>query len=133
MTARITRLATAPTYTAPLHEGVLTRRLQGHEAGQTDAFWVGHSTYPPGSRALTSPAVAETVYVCVAGRLELTVEDGATAVTSTLGAGDSVHLTAGTIRGLANRSDADAYLLVVIAQPTTEASPPAPSSHEVLP
>ena len=46
MSARIVRAADAPAYDPPLHTGVEARRLQGLEAGETDRFWVGLSTYP---------------------------------------------------------------------------------------
>jgi quercetin dioxygenase-like cupin family protein len=117
MAARITRAAEAPAYVAPLHEGVVTNRLQGIEAGPTEAFWVGNSVYPPGSRALTAPTAAETVYVCLAGELVLRVTDGDTQTTTTLYAGDSAHMPRGTVRSVDNESTDDARLLVVIAVP----------------
>ena len=117
MTARISRRGHAPAYRAPLHEGVITTRLQGHEAGPTDRFWVGHSTYPPGSRALTSATVAETVYVCLAGELDLTVEEQGATWTQTLGAGDCAHLTEATVRSVVNTSEQEAELLVIVATP----------------
>ncbi len=113
MSARIVRGAEAPPYFPPLHTGVAAKRLQGHEAGPTDAFWVGESTYPPGSSADTSPTAAETVYLVLDGELELTVADER----HTLHAGDSVHMTRGTTRSVVNASSQDARLLVVIASP----------------
>jgi quercetin dioxygenase-like cupin family protein len=118
MAARITRAADAPAYSPPLHEDVAAVRLQGHEAGPTRAFWVGRTSYPSGSRALTSATAEETVYVCLGGDLTLTVtaEDGTTS-TTLLHAGDSVHLPKGTVRSVVNEADARADLLVVIATP----------------
>lgn len=113
MTARITRADEAPEYHPPLHTGIHARRLQGHEAGPTDRFWVGMSTYPPGSSADQSPAAQETVYVVVSGSLVLSLDDG----DHDLHAGDSVHLPRGTVRGVTNTSEDDAQLLVVIATP----------------
>lgn len=122
MAARITRADSAPHYAPPLHDGVTAVRLQGHEAGPTRAFWVGRSTYPPGSTARTAPTAEETVYVCLGGELTLTVAEDGTATTTTLRAGDSVHLPKGTERGVVNDSGADADLLVVIANPAEVAS-----------
>src|SRR3954471_24940786 len=56
MTARITRAETAPPYFPAHHEGVAAYRLQGHESGPTERFWVGLSVYEPGGRATASPA-----------------------------------------------------------------------------
>ena len=117
MSARIVRAADAPAYHPPLHTGVQARRLQGLEAGETDRFWVGLSTYPPESSADTSPTAQETVYVVLDGTLVLTVDGGE----HELGGGDSVHLPRGTVRSVANRSEEPARLLVVIATPTEAA------------
>jgi quercetin dioxygenase-like cupin family protein len=111
VTARIVRGADAPAYHPPRHTDVEARRLQGHEAGPTERFWVGESRYPPGGSAERSPAAEETVYVVLEGELTLTLE-----------AGDSVHLPKGETRSVENTSDDDARLLVVIATPSaTEA------------
>ena len=47
----VTRVSGAPAYLAPLHHGVSMVRLQGHEAGPSERFWVGLSTYQPGGVA----------------------------------------------------------------------------------
>lgn len=113
MSARITRAAEAPVYSPPLHDGVDARRLQGHEAGPTEAFWVGLSVYEPGGRADTAPAGQETVYVVLDGELTLETEAG----TTVLRRHDSVHLPKGTVRSVVNHGDAPATLLVTIALP----------------
>jgi mannose-6-phosphate isomerase-like protein (cupin superfamily) len=111
--ARVTRLDHAPAYTAPLHEGTATLRLQGHEAGHTERFWVGLSHYLPAGRAESAPAREETVYVVLAGELAVTTADG----TETLGQHDSVHLPRGCERSIENRTNRPATLLVIIAHP----------------
>ena len=113
MGARIMRAGDAPLYFPPLHEGVVAQRLQGLEAGPTEAFWVGRSHYPPGSSAQTSPTAAETVYVVLEGEFTLALEDQ----THVLRAGDSAHMPKGTVRSMTNESGADAHLLVIIATP----------------
>jgi quercetin dioxygenase-like cupin family protein len=111
--ARITRAIDAPRYDPARHEDVTAYRLQGHEAGPTDRFWVGLSVYLPGGRATEAPAGQETVYVVLDG--ELTVRaDGADVV---LSRHDSVHLTRGTVRSVYNHGSAPATLLVTIANP----------------
>lgn len=113
MAARITRASGAPRYHPPKHENVTAFRLQGHEAGPTERFWIGLSVYEPGGQATEAPAGQETVYVVLDG--ELTVRaDGADVV---LGQHDSVHLSRGTVRSVHNHSSAPATLLVAIATP----------------
>ncbi|MDI9888361.1 cupin domain-containing protein [Streptomyces sp. HNM0645] len=120
MAARIVRGEGAPAYFPSLHDGVDARRLQGHEAGPTERFWVGESYYHPAGTAQTTPTAEETVYYVLDGELTLTVEDGPA---ETLGPGDSVHLPRGTVRSLENRTARGARLLVVIAIPTPENRP----------
>ena len=93
-------------------------RLQGHEAGPTERFWVGLSTYHPGGIAKAAPAKEETVYVVLDGELVVTAE-GTEAL---LGRFDSVHFARGEVRSVENRSGREAVLLVVIAHPQEEAS-----------
>jgi quercetin dioxygenase-like cupin family protein len=108
---RVTRLSEAPSYEALKHHGVAARRLQGHEAGPTENFWVGLSYYEPGGGADQNPTAGETVYVVLDGTLNVTAE-GETVTVSKL---DSVHLPKGTVRHVDNVSDAPATLLVIIA------------------
>jgi mannose-6-phosphate isomerase-like protein (cupin superfamily) len=113
---RVTRIADAPGYVAPLHHGVDTVRLQGLEAGPTQRFWVGLSQYRPGGGAELAPAREETVYVVLDGELE--VDAGGT--TRTLTRHDSIHLPKGSPRRVGNTSSQPATLLVIIAHPSPE-------------
>jgi mannose-6-phosphate isomerase-like protein (cupin superfamily) len=115
---RVTRHAAAPSYVAKAHHDVATMRLQGHEAGPTDRFWVGLSYYLPGGGAEESPTSEETVYVVLDGTLVVTAGGREEQV----GPFDSVHLPKGTVRRVDNRSASPATLLVIIATPP----PPAP-------
>ena len=110
---RVTRHAAAPGYVAAAHHGVATLRLQGHEAGPTERFWVGLSYYLPGGGADENPAGEETVYVVLDGELVVRA-DGRE---ETLGPHDSVHLSKGTRRRVDNQSARPATLLVIIANP----------------
>jgi mannose-6-phosphate isomerase-like protein (cupin superfamily) len=110
---RVTRLATAPQYTAPLHHAVSTLRLQGHEAGPTERFWVGLSYYLPAGRADRAPTREETVYLVLDGEFAVT----AGGRTDILGPHDSIHLPKGTEREVENRTNRPATLLVIIATP----------------
>ncbi|MFC4117318.1 cupin domain-containing protein [Nonomuraea zeae] len=106
----LVRAAEAVPYAPPGHHHVTARRLQGLDAGGPGGFSVGVSHYPPGSTVDTAPTAAETVYVVLAGELELTC-DGSI---HTVSRHDSVHLAAGEVRSLRNASAADATLLVVL-------------------
>jgi uncharacterized cupin superfamily protein len=114
----LTRASEAPCYSAPLHRGVCTVRLQGHEAGQTDRFWVGVSLSKPGGSADEAPAREETVYVVLDGELVITCQGSETV----LGRLDSVHFAKGEVRSIENRAGREAVLLVAIAHPREEAS-----------
>ncbi len=108
---RITRHAGAPGYVAPAHHDVATMRLQGHEAGATERFWVGLSYYLPGGGADEAPTSEETVYVVLDGTLVVRADGREEEV----GPLDSVHLPKGTRRRVDNRSPYPATLLVIIA------------------
>ena len=110
---RVTQLAAAPAYVAPAHHGVATLRLQGHEAGPTQRFWVGLSYYLPGGGADSSPTREETVYVVLDGELTVTTGDR----TDVLGQHDSIHLPKSVVRQIENRTNRPATLLVIIAHP----------------
>ena len=114
---RITRFSAAPTYAPPLHTGVDCRRLQGHEAGATQSFWVGHSVHHPGGVASASATLEETIYTVLSGEVVITTGGRE----ETLRVLDSVHLPKGTLRSVENRTAQDASILVTIAMPRSEA------------
>lgn len=105
---RITRLDEATRFDPPGHEKVGPVRLldPGHAGGQ---ITVTLSHYLPGGKAQTAAQPVETVYVVLAGELEMTSED----VSETLGPYDCAHFTAGTVRRVANRTNLPASMLVI--------------------
>ena len=110
---KLTRAADAAPYTAPRHHGVCTMRLQGHEAGFTERFWVGVSLYRPGGKADTAAVQEETIYVVLDGELVIDA-DGTETVLQRL---DSVHFFGGEVRSIRNVSGREALLLVAVAHP----------------
>jgi quercetin dioxygenase-like cupin family protein len=97
---------------------VRTIRLQGHEAGYSERFWVGLSIYHPAAEVEETPTREETVYVVLDGELVVTTADTETV----LGPLDSVHLAKGEVRSIHNRTDRVALLLVTVAHPQEEES-----------
>ena len=111
--AEFTRFSEAPSYDPPLHHSVDAFRLQGHEASDTTAHWVGLSVYHPGATVDESAVRAESIYVVLEGEMVVTV-DG---VEHVLGKYDSLHMNEGEVRSVANRADTDTLMLVAIANP----------------
>ena len=103
--------SSAVPYEAPNHFGVRSRRLQGLEASQTTAYWVGQSDYEPGGGVHEGPARGETTYVGLSGELTVRVAG----VEHVLTPGDSLHLVAGELRSVTNPGPGLASILVVIA------------------
>jgi quercetin dioxygenase-like cupin family protein len=93
---------------APDHHGVSPVRLHGGEAGPTDHLVIGRSSFAPGAKVDPGPVAADTVYVVLDGGLQLVVGDEPIALST----GDSVHLPAGTVRGI--RADSGPATILVV-------------------
>jgi mannose-6-phosphate isomerase-like protein (cupin superfamily) len=109
----VTTLAEARPYVAPKHHGMVGLRLQGWDASDTDAFWVGLSHFLPGGGAEHDATPLEKVYVVVAGEVTVVTDTGEV----TLGPLDSVHLARGEARSVVNRTNRPASMLVVMEYP----------------
>ena len=109
----LTRWADAPSYSPPHHSDVTARRHQGGQAGGDSPAFVSTSTFAVSGSAEPTETTYDTIYVILDGELELSL-DGRT---ETLGSGDSVFLPAGTVRGLSNRAESEARLVVVAIPP----------------
>jgi glyoxylate utilization-related uncharacterized protein len=115
----IVTLANAPFYTAPNHDGVTARRLQGGEASAADFAWVGHSEFPPGVVVPMDAGVAGKIYVVTQGSLTIAQADG---VRHRMQPWDSIFIAAGEARSIVNDSGAAAAILVI--------TPPPARAHE---
>ena len=109
MGMHITRFADAKPFDPPGHHGVGPVRLQGGEASLTEGVTVALSHYLPGGEAEMAPQPAETIYVILAGELEVRSE-GAEEI---LRLYDSAHFTSGTPRQVTNRTHLPASMLVI--------------------
>ncbi|MER7983585.1 cupin domain-containing protein [Streptomyces sp. NPDC095817] len=108
----ITRLSQAQPFQPADHHGVGPVHLFGgsdYDGAVTTAL----SHYLPGGRADMSPVAAETLYVVLTGTLSLDAEGD----TYDLHPLDAVRLTAGTPRGVENRTNLPASMLVIRPNP----------------
>jgi len=110
----VTRLADARAYSAPLHSGVASLRLQGLEASPCGFAWVGLSYYQPGARAEMSASDQPKVYVMIEGELTVQLADGPPHVLNPL---DSCLIEAGETREIRNESNSVATMLVMMPAP----------------
>ncbi|HLH64061.1 MAG TPA: cupin domain-containing protein, partial [Solirubrobacteraceae bacterium] len=92
----VTRLAQARAYDAPKHFDVRTLRLQGHDASEAQAFWVGLTHFLPGGGAEMDSTPLEKVYVVLQGEVTVTTDQGEV----TLHALDSCRLAPGEARSI---------------------------------
>lgn len=106
----VTRFSDAPFYTAPDHDDVVSRRLQGGEATPADFVSVGHSMFATGAAVPMAAGPTGKVYVVTDGALTIEQADGRCHV---LHVGDSVFIAGGESRGVRNDSGAPAAMIVV--------------------
>jgi mannose-6-phosphate isomerase-like protein (cupin superfamily) len=107
---QVKRIADAQPYEAAKHHAMCGLRLQGHDATDTDAFWVGLSHFLPSGGAEMSASTVERVYVVISGELTITTEGGEI----TLRALDSCHLAPLEPRKIENRTNCPASILVIM-------------------
>lgn len=106
----VVRFFDAPFYTAPDHDDVVARRLQGGAASATDFALVGHSYFRDGAVVPMGAGAIGKVYVIVEGTLIIEQPDGARHVLHAL---DSIFIAAGEARAIRNESGAPATMIVI--------------------
>ena len=106
----VVRFAEAPHYTAPDHEDVVARRLQGGVASSTDFALVGHSYFRAGAVVPMGAGAIGKVYVITEGTLIIEQPDG---VRHILHALDSIFIAADEARAIRNDSGAPATMIVI--------------------
>lgn len=106
----VVKIADAPFYTAPDHDDVTARRLQGGEASTADFVLVGHSTFPPGAAVPMGAGPIGKIYVVTEGALTIDQADGDRHV---LRAGDSIFIAADEARAIRNDSGETATMIVI--------------------
>jgi glyoxylate utilization-related uncharacterized protein len=111
----IVEFALAPFYTAPNHDGVTSRRLQGGEASRADFAWVAYSDFPAGVVVPMDAGTFGKIYVVTQGALTVEQEDG---VRHILRERDSIFIAPGEARSIINDSGQPAAIIVVTPAPT---------------
>ena len=106
----VVRFEDAPTYTAPNHDDVVARRLQGGEASTADFVTVGHSSFADGAVVPMEAASIGKIYVVTEGAIIIEQEDGTRHL---LRNRDSIFVPAGEARAVRNESGASAAILVI--------------------
>ncbi len=106
----VTRIEAARTYTPANHTDMRCLRLQGHEAGPSDALWLGLSHLLPGGHTSLEASAVEKHYVVLDGDVTVVTDDGVV----TLSAWDSCRLAPGEKRRLENRTNRPASILLAM-------------------
>lgn len=110
----VVRFNEAPFYTAPDHDAVIARRLQGGEASSADFVLVGHSTFPPGGGVPMDAAPVGKIYIVTDGAISFDQLDGTRHV---LTRGDSIHVAPGEARAVLNDTAEPAAMIVITPPP----------------
>ena len=100
----------APFYSAPDHDDVVARRLQGGQASKADFALIGHSTLIDGALIPMDAAPIGKVYVVTEGAIVIEQADGARHV---LGPLDSIYVPPNEARAVRNESGAPAAMIVI--------------------
>lgn len=103
-------------YTAPNHDGVTARRLQGGQASTADFAWVGYSEFPAGVPLPMKAGPIGKIYVVSQGTLTVEQADGNR---HRLEQWDSIFIARNEARSVINDSGAPAAIIVVTPPPAT--------------
>jgi len=106
----IVRFEDAPLYSAPNHDGITARRLQGGEASSVKFALVGHSIFPAGAIVPMEAAPIGKIYVVTEGTITIEQEDGTRHV---LEQWDSLFVPPEEARAVVNDGGAPAAMIVI--------------------
>ncbi len=106
----VTRFDAAKSYEAPGHHGMHMLRLQGREAGPSEAMWLGVSQFLPGGHVTLEASPFEKMYVVLAG--EIVISNGEEE--TVLKTWDSCRIAPGEPRALINRTNNTATVLLAM-------------------
>ena len=109
-------LAELKPYDAPGHYNMTAMRVHGKEENGAEKFWIGKSIFLPGGGAewAYEDNPLEKVYYVLKGEMTVTDKDGKEYVVH---ANESISFPPNEGRGLENRSNEVAEMLVIINYP----------------
>jgi quercetin dioxygenase-like cupin family protein len=110
----VVKFAEAPLYTAPGHEQVVARRLQGGAASAAAFALVGHTSFPSGAVIPMDTGTFGKVYVITEGAV--TIEQG-NGLRHVMHPGDSIYIAKGEARAVVNESGSPAAMIVITPPP----------------
>lgn len=119
----------APTYVAPNHFDMHCLRLQGHEAGPSQALWLGVSQIAPGGHTSLDGSPVEKHYVVLEGEVTLVSELDGQRTEAILRRHDSACFAPGEKRQLVNKTGEPASILLAMPySPKANILPVLPTS-----
>ena len=110
---KVNRFSEVQKYDPPNHFDCTALRLQGWDASDAEAFWVGLSHFLPGGGTTHEGSPIEKVYVVVRGEVTVVTDESE----ATLAPYDSCHIPAGEARTIVNRTNDVASMIVVMPYP----------------
>ena len=113
----ITRFDTAPSYLPPNHFDMRCLRLQGHEAGASQALWLGVSPIAPCGHTSLDGSPMEKHYVVLEGQVTLVGDLAGVPTEAVLRRHDSACFAPGEKRQLIYRCNAPASILLAMPNP----------------
>ena len=113
----LTRFHSAPEYKAPNHFDMKCLRLQGHEAGPSQALWLGVSQLQPGGHTSLDASPLEKHYVVLEGEVTLVSELHGVVTEAVLKTHDSACFAPGEKRQLMNKTNTMASILLAMPYP----------------
>jgi hypothetical protein len=128
----ITRFDLAPQYKAANHFDMHMLRLQGHEAGPSQALWMGASQLLPGGHTTLDGSPVEKHYVVLEGELTLVSELNGVQTEAVLQRHDSACFAPGEKRQLVNRSNRPAMVLLAMPYPPSASTTASASASATV-
>ena len=110
----VVKFGNAPFYTAPNHDGVTARRLQGGAASSADFVLVGYSEFPPGVALPMEAAAIGKIYVVTQGVIVIQQADG---VRHRLEKWDSIFVPPNEALAVINDGSEPAAMIVITPPP----------------
>ncbi len=110
----VVKFSDAPFYSAPDHDDVVARRLQGGQASSADFVLVGHSLLKDGAVIPMDAAAIGKIYVVTEGEITIEQADG---IRHQLSVGDSIFVPAREPRAVLNDSGKAAAMIVITPAP----------------